>query len=144
MVISSAAAILDKPYVSDLRRELGNATTVARLEVPGDVITINTSVRLRDLDPSKTETLTLVDPEETCVAEGKLSILSLLGAELLGRRVGEIVTLKVCRRELSKRIEKVTFQPERVGAFNLQRVAIFTPLTMSDLDCPCRFESTGD
>ncbi|QEF97762.1 Regulator of nucleoside diphosphate kinase [Stieleria maiorica] len=109
----------DRPHLDRLQQRLTQATVVDSHEMLPDVITMNSTVKVRDLDPSEAETLTLVYPEETCVSEGKLSILSLLGSELLGMRVGEIVTLEVWGRELRKRVERVTFQPERVGAFNL-------------------------
>ncbi|WP_238383108.1 GreA/GreB family elongation factor [Rubripirellula obstinata] len=80
---------------------------------------MNSTIELIDLDRDESETLTLVYPDEASSAEGKLSILSPLGSELLGRRVGESVTLHLLQRETRKRVQKVAFQPERVGAFNL-------------------------
>ncbi len=79
----------------------------------------STICKTLDFSHETAETVTIVYPDEACSAEGKLSILSPLGSELLGRRIGESVTLHLLQRESRKRVEKVTFQPERVGAFNL-------------------------
>jgi len=110
---------VDRLHLNALSERLSRATIVACQEMLPDVITMNSTVRLFDLDRNEADTLTLVYPNEACVAEGKLSILSPLGSELLGRRVGESVTLQGLKQETRRRVEKVTFQPERVGAFNL-------------------------
>jgi transcription elongation factor GreA len=44
-------------------------------------------------DPATTEIYTLVDPAEARLSEGRLSYRSPIGAALLGRRAGEVVTI---------------------------------------------------
>lgn len=110
---------IGRPHLIGLQERLSRAIVIDSHEMLPDVITMNSTVKLFDLDQNEADTLTLVYPNEACSAEGKLSILSPLGSELLGRRVGESVTLHLLRRATRKRVEKVTFQPERVGAFNL-------------------------
>tara|TARA_R110002072_G_scaffold284006_1_gene447795 strand:- start:15348 stop:15764 length:417 start_codon:yes stop_codon:yes gene_type:complete len=110
---------VDRPHLDELLDRLSHATVVESLEMLPDIITMNSTIELFDPDRDESETLTLVYPDEACSAEGKLSILSPLGSELLGRRVVESVNLHLFQRETRKRVQKVTFQPERVGAFDL-------------------------
>ncbi len=108
-----------RTHLKKLRNRLERATIVDPVEMLPDIVTMNSTFNLFDLDRSESETFTLVYPEEACIAEGKLSILSPLGAESFGRRVGESLTLNVLQRPTRKRIEKLSFQPERSGAFHL-------------------------
>lgn len=108
-----------RTHLKELQRRLERATVVDPGEMLPDIVTMNSTFNLFDLDRREAETFTLVYPEEACIAEGKLSILSPLGAESFGRRVGERLTLNILQRPTRKRIEKLWFQPERSGAFHL-------------------------
>ena len=108
-------AIRSKSYLTDLRAELQRAKIVNSAEVPGDVITMESTVRLRDVDTGEVETYTLVYPDQANIAESKLSILAPIGTAILGYRVGDVVRWRVPsgRRKLS--VEEVEYQPEREG-----------------------------
>ena len=108
-----------RAHLNELRSELERATIVDSREMMPDIVTMNSTVKLFDLDRTESDTFTLVYPDEACIAEGKLSILSPLGAGIFGLRVGESLTLHVLNRESRKRVDKISFQPERVGAFDL-------------------------
>lgn len=108
-----ANAFCDKPYLNDLRGELDIAQIVEPDEVPCDVITMNSTVRLRDLKTKETETFTLVYPEEANIADGKLSILAPLGTAILGYRVGDSVRWNVPSGVGRWLVEELNFQPER-------------------------------
>ena len=108
-----------RAHLKELKRKLELATVVDSSEMLPDIVTMNSTFNLFDLDRNESETFTLVYPDEACIAEGKLSILSPLGAEIFGRRVGASVTLYLLNRETRKRVEKISFQPERSGAFDL-------------------------
>lgn len=108
-----------RPHLKVLRENLHRATVVESPDMLPDIVTMNSTIYLHDLDRDATDFYTLVYPDEACIAEGKLSILSPLGAEIFGRRTGETVTVEVSDKESRKRIDKLSFQPERVGAFNL-------------------------
>ena len=114
-VSSFAVAIRDKPYLNDLRGELNVAQIVPRDEVPGDVITMNSTVCLQDMNTGMIETFTLVYPNEANIATGRLSILAPLGTAILGYRVGDTIRWKIPSGEGRWRVEEVVFQPEREG-----------------------------
>ncbi len=110
---SLAETFRDKPYLDNLRAELDVALVVESGEVPPDVITLNSTTRLRDMETSETEIFTLVFPNEASIAEGKLSILAPLGTAILGYRVGDSVHCHVPSGVCRWRVEELTFQPER-------------------------------
>ncbi len=108
-----------RPHLAELADALAQAQLVESQSIPPNVITMNSTFKLLDVGQDESETYTLVYPEEACIAEGKLSILSPLGSQLLGRNAGDDVCFSVSDRKIHKRVEKIWFQPERVGAFNL-------------------------
>lgn len=109
----------ERDHLKQLRSRLESATVVDSREMLPDVVTMNSTFKLFDTVRSESDTFTLVYPDEACIAEGKLSILSPLGAEVFGRRVGESLTLQVLNGETQKRVDQLFFQPERMGAFSL-------------------------
>lgn len=110
-----AAAFSDKSYLQALRGELDCAEVVATDEIPPDVVTMNSTVRLRDVDSDQVESFTLVYPEEANIAEAKLSVLAPIGTAILGCRVGDVVSWQVPGGAIQLRIEELVFQPERSG-----------------------------
>ena len=112
-----ATAFSDKPYLKSLRGELDVATTVAPDEIPSDVVTMNSIVRLRQTRSKVVETYTLVYPHEADIAKGKLSVLAPIGTAILGYRVGDRVEWQVPSGTIQFKIEAIVFQPERDGAF---------------------------
>lgn len=102
-----------------LEDKLNEPKIVSSLEIAPHVITMNSTFRLRDLKTGDAQTYTLVYPNEANIAEGKLSILTPLGIEALGRGANEEVVCRVQDYEDVRLVESVSFQPERKGAFNL-------------------------
>lgn len=113
LVTSFAEAFLDKPYMHDLRGELSAAKVVDPSEVPADVVTMNSTVRLKDMKSQEVDTFTLVYPDEANIAEGRLSILAPLGTAILGYRVGDSICWKIPSGKGCWRVEELVFQPER-------------------------------
>ena len=110
-----ATAFSDKPYLQSLRGELDIAEIVAPEEMPRDVVTMNSTLRLRAMRSKEVETYTLVYPQDADIAEGKLSVLAPIGTAILGYRVGDIVQWKVPSGSIRFKIEELVFQPERDG-----------------------------
>lgn len=106
-------AFNDKHYLQLLRRELDNAAIVDSEDVPPDVVTMNSIVRLREESSAEIETYTLVFPAAANIADGKLSILAPIGTAILGYRVGDRVSWQVPGGTVHFFIEELVFQPER-------------------------------
>lgn len=107
----------DRPYFATLAVELDRAIVVGPDEVPPDVVTMNSRIRLRD--GRRTWTMTLVFPENADPEDDRISVLAPLGAALLGCRVGQIVSFHVSggggATERSCDILSVLYQPEAAG-----------------------------
>ena len=110
-----AVAFGDKPYLQSLRGELNIAQILPPDEIPPDVVTMNSTVRLREFHGEELETYTLVYPKDADIAEGKLSVLAPIGTAILGYRVGDWVEWQVPSGLIQFRIEELVFQPERDG-----------------------------
>jgi len=110
-----ATAFSDKPYLQSLRGELDTAQIVDSEEVPSDVVTMNSTVRLRAIRSKEVETYALVYPQDANIAEGKLSVLAPIGTAILGYQVGDIVQWEVPSGSIRFKIEELVFQPERDG-----------------------------
>ena len=106
-------------YLEKLRGELERAEVVRSQDIPGDVITMNSTVTLTDLDTNEEETYTLVYPEHADMAQGKVSILAPIGTAMLGYRVGDVFEWDVPEGKRRLRVTKIHYQPEASGNFDL-------------------------
>ncbi len=99
-----------------LQRLLEAADIVVPHEVPRDVVTMNSRVRLKDDQADDDMALSLVFPADATrdadPARFDVSVLSPLGLSLLGRRIGARVGPGV-------HIEGLLYQPEAAGDFHL-------------------------
>lgn len=87
-----SASLQKGPDAENLKRleaELERAHVVPEHELPADVITMNSTVELEDLEDGERLTYTLVFPEQADVDHGRISILAPLGSAMLGYRVGD-------------------------------------------------------
>ncbi len=106
-------------YHYALEHGLEEARVVAAEQVPGDVVTMNSLVRIHDLAVGKDLILRLVYPSEMEYCADGLSVASPLGTALLGRREGQEISCWEPAGQRRVRIVEVIFQPERAGAFHL-------------------------
>lgn len=106
-------------YLARLEEELERAETVAPEEVPSDVITMRSRVRLRDLDTGGELVYTLVFPSEANFDEGRLSVLAPVGTAMLGYRVGDSIEWEVPSGRRRLKVEELLYQPEAAGDYNL-------------------------
>ena len=106
-------------YLARLEEELERAETVAPAEVPADVITMRSRVRLRDLDTGEAMVYMLVFPSEANFDEGKISVLAPVGTAMLGYRVGSQIEWEVPSGRRRLKVEELLYQPEAAGDYNL-------------------------
>ncbi len=99
--------------------ELGRADVVPSKNVPPDVITMNSTVRLLDVDRGTTSTFTLVFPAAADIATGCISILSPIGMAMLGYRVGDSFEWEVPSGIRRLQVESIVYQPEAAGDYHL-------------------------
>ena len=108
---------LHRRYLQDLEQELERAETIDAAEVPADVVTMNSTVRLTDLELGDSDVYTLVYPDAADVKHGRLSVLAPVGTAILGYRVGDTVRWPVPNGVAHIKLEEVLYQPERAGDF---------------------------
>ncbi len=103
-----------------LELALHDATLVSPRSVEGDIVTMYSQVLLRDLATSQLYKLTLCYPSDAEPESGFVSVLSPVGASLLGLRVGSEATWTTPHGEQrAARVEALLFQPEASGDYSL-------------------------
>lgn len=107
-----------KFYLKQLDQELENAKVVSPQDIPRDVITMNSHVRIRDLGSGEKKEYILVFPSDARIEDGKISILSAIGTALIGYRVGDIIEWQVPSGLRRLKIEKILYQPEASGHYD--------------------------
>ena len=117
---SGAAATARRDDDDPLERALDEATVVPSRAIPGDIVTMRSKVLLKDLRTSERYRLTLSYPEDAEPAAGRVSVLSPVGASLLGLRVGADARWRLPGGEHGgARLEAIVFQPESSGEYTL-------------------------
>lgn len=106
----------DVKSLVDLKGELERAVVVLDQEVAPTVVTLNSQVRLRDLDSGEEGEYTLVLPGSADFRQGRVSVLAPVGTALLGQREGDIVEWVVPAGRKRFCIEAVLYQPEAAKA----------------------------
>jgi regulator of nucleoside diphosphate kinase len=102
----------DPVHLNGLARELDAATVVPGEDVPADVVTLHTRMKLEFPESQRTMSCQVVLPTELNFSAGRVSVLSPLGTALIGRRVGDDVKFAVRGVPRSVRIVEILYQPE--------------------------------
>jgi regulator of nucleoside diphosphate kinase len=102
----------DREGVQALRRKLNTANVVSTDDIPSDVVTLDSRVRVTDVEAAFDATYTVVMNGRPSSAANTVSVLSPVGVALLGRREGDEVGYweNVVLRRL--RVKGVLYQPE--------------------------------
>ncbi len=95
-----------------LKARLHRSKVIPWNEIAADIITMNSSVRLRSPDNNKQENYSLVFPEEANLLRNKISVLSELGIFLLGRKLKDVLKLRVYQDVQHFIISEILYQPE--------------------------------
>ena len=109
----------DLAYVNELEEELEFAEVVSPENIPPDVVTMRSKIRLKDLDTGEESVYAIVFPTEANSDEGKISVLAPLATALLGHRRGAIVEFEAPGRVRRLQILEIIYQPESAGDFDL-------------------------
>ena len=109
----------DREYLNKLEAELDRAEIVDSKDIPADVITMRSRVRLKDLVSGETNTYSLVFPTEADFAEGKISVLAPIGTAILGYKRGDTIEWPVPSGLRRLKVEEILYQPESAGDHEL-------------------------
>lgn len=102
-----------------LLNELHSAVIVEPGEVPDDVVTMNSIVKISFLNTNKTVQFQIVYPDQADIKANKISIFSPVATALIGYRVSDEIEWIVPSGLTKIRIDKIIYQPEAAGDFDL-------------------------
>lgn len=102
-----------------LLNELHSAQLVEPQEIPGDVVTMNSVVRISFLNTNKSLQFQIVYPDSANIRENKISIFSPVATALIGYKVGDEVEWIVPSGLTKIHIDEIVYQPEAAGDFTL-------------------------
>jgi regulator of nucleoside diphosphate kinase len=99
---------------------LDSCAIVPSRQAPPDVVTMYTQVVLRDVESGGQSKLVLCYPADAEPAAGFVSVLSPLGASMLGLGVGAVARwLTPAGEERAAEILSILFQPESSGDYTM-------------------------
>lgn len=99
--------------------ELESATLVEPHDIPADVVTMNSVVKVSFEDGPRQQEFKIVYPDEADFRAKKVSIFSPVATALIGFRVGDWVEWMVPGGLKKIRIDGIIYQPEAAGDYSL-------------------------
>jgi len=102
-----------------LMKELNSAKIVEPQEIPSDVVTMNSIVRISFPGSDKQVRFQIVYPREANLKENKISIFSPVATALIGYKVSDEIDWIVPAGITKIRIDEILYQPEASGDFDL-------------------------
>jgi regulator of nucleoside diphosphate kinase len=105
---------VDQEYLDILEHELDRAEIVQPDAIPHDVVTMNSEVRLRDLESGAVQVYHLVLPSQKRTGNS-ISVLAPIGTAMLGYRAGDVIEWQVPKGIRRLKILDVIYQPEAAG-----------------------------
>ncbi len=104
--------------LSFLGAEIKRAELVSAEQIAPDFVTMNTQMEIVDLDTGKPMVVKLVYPKDADFRIGNISVLSPLGAALLGYKAGSVISFEVPKGIKRMEIRRILYQPEANGEFS--------------------------
>jgi regulator of nucleoside diphosphate kinase len=104
--------VLEKESLDKLEAELKRATIIDQDKVPDNVVTMNSTVCLMDIESKKEETYKLVYPSDANIEENKISVLAPIGTAIIGYKVGDVVEWRVPAGARKILIKEIIHQQE--------------------------------
>ncbi len=105
--------------LQELEEELNRGLLVKPHNVPEDVITMNSTACLMDLDTGEELIYTLVFPKDADIQQNKISVMAPIGTAMLGYSVGDTFDWKVPDGVRRLKVKELLYQPEASGHYHL-------------------------
>ena len=103
----------------NLIKELNSAKIVEPQEIPDNVVTMNSIVKVSFLNTNKQVEFQIVYPHQANLKDNKISIFSPIATALIGYKVKDEIEWIVPAGLTKIRIDNIIYQPEASGNFNL-------------------------
>ncbi len=85
----------EKENFSKLHGELQKAQIVEEVDFPSDIVRLDSTVVIKDLQTKREMTITIVLPQKADIKQKKVSVLAPVGTALIGFRKGQKVSWEV-------------------------------------------------
>lgn len=106
-------------HLDALEGELQRAKVIDDHQMPPDVVTMNSTVRVRNLDSGEEDIYCLTFPGDADLSSRRISILAPVGTALIGYRVGDIIEWEVPAGKRRMKIVEMVCQPEAARDYRL-------------------------
>lgn len=110
---------INEKEAQSLAGELEKAKIVEPQEMPNNVVTMNSKVKITFVRLDKQIEIKIVYPEDADINQNLISIFSPIAAALIGYKIGDTIDWIVPSGPTSIRIDEITYQPEAAGQFDL-------------------------
>lgn len=100
------AMTIDPISLTDLFETIESTIDTSDTKCTGEV-KLNTQVTLLDLQENQLNDLTLVTPSESQPEQGRISFLSLLGSKLMGKSIGDLISIGFLGSTLRFKVVKI-------------------------------------
>lgn len=112
------ATIEDQKNIYYLQQALNNSKIVDPKKINKNIITMNSKFCLQNIGNGARQVYSLVFPYESDINNNKLSVLSEIGAEVLGAKAGAVIKINSNMDQYFV-IEEILYQPEASGDYHL-------------------------
>src|SRR4051812_7135379 len=106
----------DLHQLDTLERELEKATIVRIADIPHNVVTMNSRVRVKDITAGREFVCQIVFPMDADSELNRISILAPIGTALLGYQAGRTVEWQMPSGKRRLKVLSVEYQPEAAGS----------------------------
>jgi len=85
----------DAKNARELGEELKKAKLVSKEKFPGDVVRLNSQIKIKESSKNQVMDITLVTPDQADIKERKISVMAPVGTALIGFRKGQKISWQV-------------------------------------------------
>jgi len=96
--------------IQELQAKLARAQVIDPSKINHNKVAFGAKVKVLDLDTEEEKEFHLVGPDEADVKNGKISITSPVGKALIGKEIGEQVTIKAPAKTFNYEIISISFE----------------------------------
>lgn len=113
------AKSINKAEAEKLLTELESAKIVKPEDIPSDVVSMNSIVKISFKNNARQVQFQIVYPDQSHLKENKISIFSPIATALIGYKVGDEIEWVVPAGITKIKIDEIIYQPEAAGDYHL-------------------------
>lgn len=110
---------IDAKDAEALMNELNSAKVIDSEKMPGNIVTMNSIVKISFLNAKKQTKFQIVYPGKADLKNKKISIFSPIATALLGYKAGDEIEWIVPAGPTKIRIDEIIYQPEAAGHYDV-------------------------